>query len=247
MTIQHAVILLAGYGSRLMPITDRTHKALLPVGGKTILQRQILQLIANGVTNLHLALGYRAEDIKNFVAQEFPGLNVKYYDNEMYETSNNGYSLYLVLKTLRETFLLIDGDLVMANAIMRDICSVRNQTVFVCETDKSKLDAEAMKIGLNVNAEVETISKKLSLAEAQGEAIGLGLYQKDWADALHTCLESCLKDKSNWNWYYEDAVLKLLNTGKAPSPIRILPTSNHSWVEVDDHDDLARAKNLNWD
>ncbi len=71
MSIQKAVILLAGTGSRLKPLTDSMHKALIPVAGSPILQHQIESLQAIGVTDFHLVLGHRANDIQKFITELF--------------------------------------------------------------------------------------------------------------------------------------------------------------------------------
>lgn len=242
--MKHAIILLAGFGSRLKPITDSTHKALIEIGGATILERQIAGLEAGGVTDFHLVLGHRSQDIENFVAENFPDLNVRFYMNETYENNNTGYSLNLVLKTLLEDFLLLDGDVLLGGALLSDLCSASGKSALLCETDPAKLDAEAVKVELGDDGTIADIGKHVPLATAHGESIGVGFYTRDWAEALHACLTYELADEKNRNWYYEDAMRALITEGLAPSPLTVIPTGVSPWVEVDDHEDLARARNL---
>lgn len=241
--MKHAIILLAGFGSRLKPITDTTHKALIDVGGKTILERQILGLVENGVTDFHLVLGHRADDIEKFAARKFPSLKIHPYVNDTYEKNNTGYSLNLVLNTLQDDFLLLDGDVIMGDALLKNLCATSGTSALLCETDPSKLDAEAVKARLEGGV-ITDIGKHIPLKDADGESIGVGFYTHDWAAALRDCLTHELTNEKNRNWYYEDAMKLLLAQKKAPSPLTVLPTGNHAWVEVDDHVDLARAKSL---
>lgn len=244
--VQNAIILLAGMGSRLRPLTDNLHKALLSIQGKTILERQIAQLTRCGISRLHLVLGYREQDICDFVTKNFSDLNVQFHRNEIYEKTNTGYSLYLVLKTMTESFLLLDGDVLLHNKLVEALCVDTTDNLLLCETDPAKLDAEAVKARLSNSGEIVEIGKPISLEKAHGESIGVGLYQKDWATALKSQLEKSLKDESNWNWYYEDAMQELLSNEQAPSPLKIVSTGDHAWVEVDDFQDLERAKNTTW-
>jgi choline kinase len=248
--MNHAIILLAGFGSRLKPLTDSTHKALIDVGGKTILERQLEGLSAHGVTDFHLVLGHRTDDIRAYVGKRFPTLKVRFYANEIYERTNTGYSLNLVLRTLKEGFLLLDGDVVLDGRLLTALCASESGAL-LCETDPSKLDAEAVKVKVtlpfspkNGMGTISDIGKHIPLQDAHGESIGVGYYPRDWAEALHACLERELRDEKNWNWYYEDAMKLMLAQKTAPSPLAVIPTGPHPWVEVDDHADLERARHL---
>lgn len=244
--VQNAIILLAGMGSRLRPLTDATHKALLPIQGKTILERQIAQLKKCGIARFHLVLGYRDQDVRDYVTANFPGLNISYYSNAIFERTNTAYSLHLVLKTFAEPFLLLDGDVLLHDELVASLSVDTIDNLLLCETDPAKLDAEAVKARLDESGQIVEIGKPIALANAHGESIGVGLYQKDWALALKSHLDKSLKNESNWNWYYEDAMQEIIAKGLAPSPLKIISTGNLAWVEVDDFQDLERAKNVNW-
>lgn len=243
--MNHAIILLAGFGSRLKPLTDTIHKALIEVGGKTILERQLEALACRGVGNFHLVLGHRASDIREYVGGRFPELNVRFYANEIYARNNTGYSLNLVLRTLSEGFLLLDGDVILDGALLTALCASESSAL-LCETDPSKLDAEAVKVKVTPakNATVSDVGKHVPLQDAHGESIGVGYFTRDWAEALHDCLERELRDENNWNWYYEDAMKLMLAQKTAPSPLSVIPTGAYPWVEIDDHADLNRARRL---
>src|SRR5690349_10697023 len=95
-----AIILAAGRGRRLGPVSSRCHKALLDIGGTTILGRALDSLIGAGVSPITVVTGYRADDIVSFIDAEYPDAAVRYVMNEHYDTTNNIVSLALALENL---------------------------------------------------------------------------------------------------------------------------------------------------
>jgi len=89
------VILAAGVSSRLRPLTDLVPKCLLELGGRSILGMTLANLVANGISDIVIVTGYREDQIRGFVRDTFPGLNVGFVRNDRFETTNNSYSLWL--------------------------------------------------------------------------------------------------------------------------------------------------------
>jgi choline kinase len=240
-----AVILLAGMGTRLRPLTETQHKALIKIGDKTILERQLEQLARHGIQHVHLVLGYRAEDIKAFVASNAPdSLTVTCHHNKDFEKNNTGASLALVLPHLDAPFLLLDGDVVLDDALITPLIQDTPDSRFLCDTDTAKLNLEAVRILADHQNAICDISKHVPLPQSAGESIGVSLYQADWITPLQETLAIGLADRANWKWYYEDALHVILTAGVKLSALRVIPTGNQKWVEIDDHADLARAREL---
>ena len=246
MKTKNAIILLAGMGSRLRPMTETTHKALIKIGGETILERQIRQLCEQNIENIHLVLGYRAQDIRDFISTQMIGkAQFFFYENSNYESTNTGYSLWLVLKHFTESFLLLDGDVVLADKLINLLCQdQKEKNLLLTDTHTEKIDEEAVKCRLDEAHKVIEIGKQVSLLNAKGESIGIGLFQSDWAQALKTHLHKMLENKNNWQRYYEDAMQELLQSKQKLSPLEILSTGEMPWVEIDNADDLKRAMQL---
>ncbi|MGA9252319.1 MAG: NTP transferase domain-containing protein, partial [Roseobacter sp.] len=95
-----AVILAAGIGSRLSPLTDNCPKSLLTVGGSIILERMIRNCLSCGMSQFILVLGHRADEIKKFVDKTFRGIGVTYVINDRYRETNTGYSLMLASEAI---------------------------------------------------------------------------------------------------------------------------------------------------
>jgi histidinol-phosphate/aromatic aminotransferase/cobyric acid decarboxylase-like protein/choline kinase len=108
-----AVILAAGFGRRMMPLTANKHKCLLEIAGRPVLNRILVPLIKNGITDITIVTGYRAPELHDFMNEYYPHLNVQWIHNEKYETTNNIYSLSLALENIaNEDIVLIECDLV---------------------------------------------------------------------------------------------------------------------------------------
>ena len=116
-----AVLLAAGTGSRLQPLTDDAPKCLTEVNGTTILERLVYGLRQQGFRRLVVVEGYRGNCIREFLADHAAGLTVDYVTSPLYRTTNNLYSLWLVRKKIREPFLLVECDLVFDASLLGDM------------------------------------------------------------------------------------------------------------------------------
>src|SRR5262245_40245287 len=106
-----AIILAAGLAKRLRPLTDTTPKCLLKAGGKTILEMTINNVLKNGINEFIMVTGYREKMIKDFISQNFPGLNITYLTNHDYENNNNSYSLWMTRNYVTKSSILLDSDI----------------------------------------------------------------------------------------------------------------------------------------
>ncbi len=116
-----ALLLAAGTGSRLSPLTDMTPKCLVPVNGISILGRLIHSLRAHNFKRLVVVVGHRADCIRDFLGTRAGGMEISYITSPLYKTTNNIYSLWLAGKAIDEPFLLIESDLVFDPAMLKDM------------------------------------------------------------------------------------------------------------------------------
>ena len=117
-----AVILNSGVGSRMGEITKKAPKCLTElVGGETILYRQVRQLVELGIKDLLITTGPFPGEIESYVQKNFPSIQVRYIRNERYSETNYIYSLYLAREELDTDILLMHGDLVFEDAVLREV------------------------------------------------------------------------------------------------------------------------------
>ena len=119
--VSTALLLAAGTGSRLAPLTDLTPKCLVPVNEISILERLIHSLQVHNFKRLVIVVGHQADSIRNYLGTRAGGMDITYVTSSVYKTTNNIYSLWLARKVIDEPFLLIESDLVFDPEVLRDM------------------------------------------------------------------------------------------------------------------------------
>lgn len=119
--VSTALLLAAGTGSRLSPLTDMAPKCLVPVNEISILERLILSLQVHNFKRLVVVVGHQADCIRNFLGTRAGGMEITYITSPLYRTTNNIYSLWLARKAIDEPFLLIESDLVFDPKMLKDM------------------------------------------------------------------------------------------------------------------------------
>ena len=143
------IILAAGVSARLRPLTDNTPKCLLKIGGKTILERTIDSLLSFNLDDIIIVTGYLQEQIKNFISQKFPGLKVSYIYNELYNTTNNIYSLWLTKDLVfNNDMLMMDSDILFEKKILELLINSEYPNCLALRTDH-QLGDEEIKVKLS--------------------------------------------------------------------------------------------------
>ena len=117
--VRTALLLAAGTGSRLSPLTDSTPKCLVEVNGIPILERLVRSLRYHGFKRLIVVVGHLSEVIQNYLGSCYAGIEISYITSPRYKTTNNIYSLWLAGKVINEPFLLIESDLVFQPKLLK--------------------------------------------------------------------------------------------------------------------------------
>lgn len=116
-----ALLLAAGTGSRLHPLTLDAPKCLTEVGGKPILGRLVANLRSQGISRLVVVTGYLESCVRDFLEINKGDMQVDYVFNPVYQTTNNIYSLWLARQAIKEPFLLIESDLVFESGMLKKL------------------------------------------------------------------------------------------------------------------------------
>jgi choline kinase len=240
------MVLAAGAGRRLRPYTDTLPKALVPVDGDTtILDIGLRNLAEVGLTDVTVVVGYRAEAVESRKAdlEKRHGVSLTLVHNDKAEEWNNCYSLWLARDHFAGGALLVNGDTVHPVEVERKLLAAAEQDgaagVLLALDETKTLDEEEMKVTLDERGLMRRITKLMSPTEADGEYIGATLIQPIAADALATALEATWRRDPDL--YYEDGYQTLVDTG---GDVGVAPIGPLPWVEVDNHDDLARAREI---
>lgn len=231
-----ALILAAGIGSRLRPLTDDIPKCMVPVNGVSIIQNQIQSLIDCEVKEIFVVIGYKHEIVKNHITNLGYDKYVKFIINHDYLTTNNMYSLYLAKDDLHNSpFILMNGDVFFEKIIISNLYKNVSQNLIACEKDT--YIEESMKIS-TFNSRISQISKALSADQSYGTSIDLYKFSKSSCTKLFDIINSyinVLKDLNSWS---EVAINRLLQE-ELFLPLDI----TEKWVEIDNFQDLEIANN----
>ncbi len=235
------MVLAAGAGRRLRPDTDALPKALLPVDGQvTILDIALRNLAAVGLRDIVIVVGYAAGAVRDRAAalERAHGVRLTLVDNDRAEEWNNAYSLWLAREHFAGGALLVNGDTVHPVSVEKTLLGATGQAgIVIAVDDVKRLADEEMKVIIDPDGRLTRITKLMDPALAYGEYIGATLIGAPAAAALAAALEATWRRDPSL--YYEDGYQELADRGAA---IAVAPIGEVEWVEVDNHDDLRRAR-----
>ncbi|MFD4143711.1 phosphocholine cytidylyltransferase family protein [Streptomyces sp. NBC_00390] len=242
------LVLAAGAGRRLRPYTDTLPKALVPVdpagdGSSTVLDLTLGNFAEIGLTEVAIVVGYRKEAVyeRKAALESRYGLKLTLIDNDKAEEWNNAYSLWCARDVLKEGVILANGDTVHPVSVERTLLDARGdgrKIILALDTVKHLADEE-MKVITDGDKGVSRITKLMDPATATGEYIGVTLIEPEAAAALADALKATFERDPDL--YYEDGYQELVNRGFR---IDVAPIGDVKWVEIDNHDDLAKGREI---
>ena len=246
------VILSAGMGTRLMPLTKEIPKTMLEINGMTLLERMIRNCIDAGINKFIVIVGYNMEKVTELCPQiaEKYDIEIKAIANEKYDITNTSLSTYLASKFIEENdlddFVLINGDNVVDPKIISNIVA-SNNTGMIIDNFK-ELNEESFKLIIDdesfneertiANGKINSIGKGLDIPSSTGEFIGVSKVVSDDVAEFNRILESLIEEDPQ-NYY--DFAFKDLSIIKT---IDFVLTNGLKWTEIDDHNDWEKAQIL---
>jgi choline kinase len=236
------MVLAAGAGTRLGPTTAAMPKTLLEVDGdRTILDIALANFSRVGLDRAAIVTGFAAERIEERVPalQDRHGLELELVFNPKALEWNNVYSLWCARDLFAEGVLLANGDTVHPPQVEERLLAARGPDVVLAVDQAKALAVEEMKVHVSDDGRLERINKGIDPASAQGEYIGVALIEPAGAQALAAALETTWRRDPSL--YYEDGFQELADRG---GHVGIAPIGVLDWVEVDNHDDLAKAREV---
>jgi len=239
-----AVILAAGYGRRMRPLSDKTHKTLLTVAGKTIIARIMDGLIANGIEETAVVTGYRAEELTDYLRGAFPGHCFRFVHNARYQETNNIHSLALAFEQLPldRDILLIESDLIFEPAVLTRLLRSPYKDVALVDRYRAGMDGTVVSLSNGIITSVippHLQQEDFSFADKYKT---LNIYKLSAAlcsgqlQRLLTFYARFIDD----NCYYELILGMLIYMRQAHIHAEIVEGAR--WAEVDDPNDLHAAE-----
>lgn len=236
--IRNALVLAAGRGSRLMPLTKNLPKCLVCIGKRPILFYQLQALEAQGVRNVIFVVGYLGRKIEKYVRQNFFHFSCQFIYNNEYSKTNDIYSLYLALKSLKKSTLVLDSDVLFQPGIIAELLRLPEEVSAVC-LRRVPCAEEEMKVKLNLDGMVVGLSKHLLPEETYGEFIGISVFSRAFLKSLFRAIKIILVGKGP-HLDREVAIESVISRTK--HVLHHLDVTHYAAIEIDSPEDLEMAE-----
>ncbi len=231
-----AVILSAGQGKRLLPLTADRPKCILPVQGRTMIEWQVDELAKCGIDQVTVVLGYGADKVEGVLRRRYGSNRVKTVYNAAYAVSDNLVSCWTAHDEMNSDFVLLNGDTLFEAAVLKRLLDTESQPVTVAVSHKSRYDSDDMKVELDGQRLVK-IGKDLLPDQVNGESIGMILFRDRGPRLFHDAIEKALRDPSSQSKWY----LSVIDELAQKMPVWTCSVEGLQWCEVDYPADLNLA------
>jgi choline kinase len=238
MTNRHAIILSAGQGSRLLPVTESRPKCLIPFAGKSLIKWQVEALAANGITDIAVVTGFKTEMVEAELAQ-MQGVTARALFNPFYHVADNLGSCWMAREEMAGEFIILNGDTLVAPEIVGRLVGNASAPITVTVDVKDSYDADDMKVQREGDR-LLAIGKTLSAEQANAESIGMLAFSAEGGARFRSRVEMMMRTSAGVsNWY-----LKAIDMLAPEGIVGTVSIEGLPWAEVDFPQDLEIAEAL---
>jgi L-glutamine-phosphate cytidylyltransferase len=238
--ITKAIILSAGQGSRLLPLTADRPKCLIDFSGKSLLQWQVEALAASGVTDIHIVTGFMTEMVEQEIRTlERPGLALNVCFNPFYKVADNLASCWMARSAMGGDFVILNGDTLVSRHIVAKVLKEGTWPITVTVDIKDNYDSDDMKVS-RVGEKLVAIGKTLTAAQSNAESIGFLAFRGEGVALFRDTVDSYMRTPAGVENWYLKIVDSIAPTGKVGS----LSIEGLDWAEVDFLNDIEIATRL---
>jgi choline kinase len=234
-----AVILSAGQGKRLMPLTADNPKCLVKIEGMSLIEWQINELFKGGIDEVSVVVGYQAERVSQLLNSRYDAGQVKVLYNPTYAWADNLFSCWVARTEMDDTFILLNGDTLFEAAVLNRLLQTPVQPITVVTHQKHHYDADDMKVALD-GSRLVRIGKDLAAETVDAESIGMILFRQEGPAMFRRAVEKALRDPSSCSKWY----LSVINELAQSFPVETCPINGYQWCEVDFPADLKLASRV---
>lgn len=240
-----AIILAAGMGKRLKELTDHNKKCMIKVNGVTIIQRMLRQLEELKLSRIVIVVGYKGKELMDHIST----LNIKtpivYVSNEIYDKTNNIYSLYLARAyLLKEDTLLLESDLIFEDIVLENIVKDPYPSLALVAKYESWMDGTVVTIDEDNNITSFLGKKQFRFEDINSYYKTVNIYKlsREFSDSHYVPFLEAYSKALGYNEYYEQ-VLKVITLLEKPE-IKASVLEGGQWYEIDDIQDLDIAESI---
>ena len=239
-----AIILAAGYGRRMRPLSDRSHKALLPIGPTTILARIVDGLREIDIDDITVVTGYRAADIQRYLRERYPETRFQFVNNRRYGETNNIVSLSMGLEQMRleGDLILVECDLLFEPSLLRRLVRSGAGNIALVDHYRTGMDGTVVSVS-------DGLVRQVFPPHMQGpdfrygdkyKTLNIYRFKRDFCLNTLAPLIKVYANQVDANSYYELVLGMLAHLPAHQIAAEIV--NDEQWAEVDDPNDLAVAR-----
>ena len=207
------IILSAGQGKRLLPLTAETPKCLLPIQGKKLIEWQIDALSSAGIDRVSVVVGYGADQVERLLTKRYGENSINLIHNTKFAETDNLVSCWIAREEMNEDFFLLNGDTLFEVAVVGRVLSKAAHPVTVVTTYKPHYDADDMKVTLE-GQRLINIGKDIEPEKTDGESVGMIFFRGEGPALFRQGLERAMGDPSSSRKWYLSVIRDLCPTMK---------------------------------
>ena len=237
-----ALIIGAGQGRRLLPLTEREPKALLDIGGKSLLQWQVDALVDCGIKDIVFLAGFNLPAVERnleHLAARWSGVGFRAVYNPFYGVADNLATCWMAREEMVGDFLLLNSDTLFSQPVLQCLLDSPSAPVSLAVDHKAKYDDDDMKVELDGDRLLD-IGKTLPAERVQGESIGMLYFRGEGSERFRSALEAAMLEPTALRQWY----LSIIATLATEIRVQAVTISGHDWCEIDYPVDIKAARQM---
>ncbi len=238
-----AIILAAGFGQRLAPVTEELPKALVEVNGCPLLENALNLLSEFDIDEVIIVVGHLRDKIIERIGTDYKGMRITYVDNPRYRETNNVYSFYLTKEYIRDDVIMLECDLFFEKPLLEEIVNGEGDcSILVSPYNKETMDGTVIRTDGDKAKALIIKKHQYKDFDYSGcmKTVNVYKFKKEFILNHFMPAVSTYVQHESVNSYYELVLGSLIYYGN--SDIRVVVIDEDAWAEIDDVEDLARAE-----
>lgn len=232
-----AILLSAGQGRRLLPLTAHRPKCLIRIGERSLLEWQVDAVLEAGVSEVVVVSGYRSDLVEAVVKQRYKRRPVRVEFNPFFDISDNLASCWIARGAMTGNFLLLNGDIIFETAVLRCVLESEPAPITLTVNVKDEYDDDDMKVKLSRGL-VRRVSKTLAPQQTDCESIGMLYFRDKGPELFRVAVDNAIRHPPSLKLWY----LSIIDALAADGVVKPCPVTGLGWAELDFLSDLDVAK-----
>lgn len=240
--IEHVILLSAGQGSRMLPLTAERPKCMIDFSGKPLIEWQIEMLAKNGVKRIDIVTGFMTEKVEAVLDRiSWPGVTIRTLFNPFYKVADNLGSCWIAREAMEGDFLILNGDTLVSDEVVKLVQQGNEWPIAVTVDVKPAYDSDDMKVTRVADGRLLRIGKTLSAEQSNSESIGFLAFRGVGASLFKEKVRAAMRTPNGVNHWY----LKVIDSlARECDQVGTLSIEGLGWAEVDFLTDIEIATAL---